>query len=172
MPNTAYTLYAREKATQTHEAGEAVNGRFTTAMTTAPVYHVIQNADGTYLEPAGMSDAIASMTYAVPQAVIDSDEADPVTVKASGYTFDTFETDESKWNPVWEETNIALPARTKALYVYYARESYDLRIYGDIAGEGEPVQCVKVICGAPVSSYTDAASEAYAQLLEKAAREG
>ena len=96
-PNTAYILYAREQETATHEAGEAVSGRFVTLRTEVAVYHVIQNVDGTFLEPsAGSYDELAEMTYKIPEVTMDAGEADPVKVKASGYSIGSFESDKEK----------------------------------------------------------------------------
>ena len=126
-PGTAYTVYAREKETATHEAGQSASVRITTKLTTADVYEIRQNADGSWPEEPGeplKEKAVAR--YQVPQ--------DPSSYTAAGYRFDTYAGTDTGSTACGAGSSIVLVPETKSLYIYYTRNTYDLVFHADIAG--------------------------------------
>ncbi|MBQ8306202.1 MAG: InlB B-repeat-containing protein, partial [Blautia sp.] len=145
-PGSTYTVYAREKETETHEAGKTASLRISTKLTTAEVYEIRQNADGSWPEPGDPLAARAVARYQVPE------DTDAFT--AHGYRFDTYIGTDAGTRACSAGAAIVLPPGTQRLYIYYSRNSYDLIFHADIAGE--KVSAVyQVLHGASLEYYAE-----------------
>ena len=125
LPGTAYTVYAREKATPERTAGQTGSVKISTRTVTVDVYEVFETVDGSYEEPAGALDQKAEGSYRIPVREIYT---------AAGCRFDSFDADLASVNTAKEGDEIVLPAGTTKLYIYYSRKVHSLTFYEDIAG--------------------------------------
>ncbi|MBR3234611.1 MAG: InlB B-repeat-containing protein, partial [Atopobiaceae bacterium] len=132
-----------ERRTCANDASHVQNRSIPKKDPQAAVYVVKQGLDGSWTKPQqSTSDAVASYT---PESI------EGFTM--SGYSVD-FTEDEDARTVTEPGTAINLQAGKSTLYVYYARNAYDLVFYDDIAGT-TVAKTEKVPYGTALSTYKD-----------------
>ncbi|MBQ6205655.1 MAG: InlB B-repeat-containing protein, partial [Oscillospiraceae bacterium] len=111
---------------------------------TAEVYAVKQNADGTWADAVSL-DAAFGDAYQITEPYGDEH------LKASAYSLGAY-ADESGRTPISAGDSINLSDANGKLYLYYARDAFDLTIYADVAG-AKVLKTEKVLYGASLSEY-------------------
>lgn len=138
-----------ERRTCTRDASHVME-RAIPKLKTYDVYYVFQAVDGTWTEPTAASGTVSDQCTENGYTPASHTPAASDYFTVTGYSV-TFRAS-AVGRTAYSGGSITISSYSGKLYVYYARNQYDLRFYQDMAGT-RVWKTEKVYYGAPLSSY-------------------